>query len=172
MAMSDRTRRIKERELLETVQLASARYQDLSRKHSQALEEAYATESRDGSLLLERCLQMQSTVEEALDEYAIALKRFSELLLNRELPEELSINSEQQQAPARIRAENQRLLNRYRDATAVLAAASKQAVDGSRHSIPGGVDRLWPQCERAWLACVALADEIARKQHKTRGRSS
>jgi hypothetical protein len=162
MAIADRARRIKERELLEVVQLAGARYEDLRRKHSQALVEAYATEGRDGQLLMGRCLLMLSTTEEALDEYLAALKRFSELALNRKLPEELSLASEpQQQSQARIRAEKQRLLDTYRNATAVLAAASKQAADASCSGIPGALGRLWNQCERAWLDCVVLRDQIA-----------
>ena len=168
--MADRTRRIKESDLLEVIQLAGARYEDLSRKHAQALEEAYATEGRDGNMLLKRCQQMQSKTQGALDEYVVALERFSELVLNRKLPVKLSINSEPQQSLGGTHAENQRLLERYKDATAVLAAASKQVVDASGHGIPGAVDRLWPQCEWAWLACVALRDEIAAKRHKTRGR--
>jgi len=160
--------RVKERELLQIVQLAGAQYEDLSRKHFQALKEAYATGNRDGQLLLERCLQIQSTTEEALEEYVIALKRFSELVLNRKLPEELSLNSKsQQQSQARIHDENRGLLERYRDVTAVLADASKQAVDSSRNGIPGAVGRLWDECERAWLACAGLRDEIAiAKQHR------
>jgi hypothetical protein len=164
--MADRTRQIEERELLEVVQSAQTRYEHLRREYSQALEEAYAAEGRDGQLLLGRCLQMQSTSEDALDVYIVALKRFSDVVLDRKLPEEPSPYEPQQQSPVRISDEIRSLVNRYRDATAVLASTSKLVVDASHDGTHGAAGRLWAECERGWLTCIGLRDEIAEKQHR------
>ncbi len=158
MASDGTNRRRIERELLEAVQLASAQYEDLSRKHSQALDDAWAAEGRDGNLLLARCLQMQPAAQEALEQYVVALSRFSELVLNR-------------RSPLSVPEEKRSLLSSYRDAVAVLANASKLAADASSNGTPGAVDRLWAQCERAWLSCVSLRDEIAAKA-KQQGRGA
>jgi len=119
-----------------------------------ALEQAYATEGRDGQLLLGRCLQMQSTTAEALDEYVIALKRFSEVCWTGNCRKSRASRRATQQSQCGFADENPEAVRQVQGTPRRMAAISKQAVDASQTAFLELFDRLWGQCERGVLACV------------------
>ena len=79
-----------ERELLEAVEEARARYEDLDQEHSRMLNEAHdiGLGGPDGTLVLARSLKKYAEVQAAIEDYRTALKRFHRVVVDRKLPED------------------------------------------------------------------------------------
>jgi len=89
MSWEGKTRAKIESELMEALQHARAKYEDLSREHSRLVEESrdIGADNRDGNLILKRSTESHRALQLALEEYQEALKRFDRVVVGRELPE-------------------------------------------------------------------------------------
>ena len=79
-----------ERELLEAVERARARYEGLDQEHSRMVNEIQdgGLVGSDGTLALAQSKEKHRAVQSAVEEYRKALKRFHRLVVDRKLPEE------------------------------------------------------------------------------------
>src|SRR5438045_3818076 len=89
MSWQGKTRRQVEFELLEAVQFARAEYDELTAKYLAAQREAgdIGTGTTDGNFAQARSLEIHHALKLAQDRYAVALKRFHRVVVDRKSPE-------------------------------------------------------------------------------------
>jgi hypothetical protein len=90
MNCNGKTRLRVEQELMEVLQRARTRYEDLYQDHSRVSDLLRDTglNGADGTLLIAPMLEKHNDLQTALEEYRVALRRFHRVVVDRKFPED------------------------------------------------------------------------------------